>query len=144
MAVAASVWALIFAVIHLMWAIGWHVGLDAVTATAAFARPWFLAYDVAVAFGCVVVAAAFGLLAVNCHGRLRTAAHVVSVVAAAAVLVRAAAGLVALAWRATTVGAQASGWDAWFVLGAVLFCAAYRTVDVRRELPATRPGDPSR
>jgi hypothetical protein len=128
MAVAASLWSLIFAAAHLAWACGWYVGLDPVAAAAAFARPWFLAYDVTVALGCFVVAGAFGVLAANHGGRLRSAAHVVSVVAAVVVAVRAVTGLGALAWRGSALaGALASGWDGWFVLGAVLFGAALRT-----------------
>ena len=36
MAVAASLWSLIFAAAHLVWACGWCVGLDPVAAAAAF------------------------------------------------------------------------------------------------------------
>jgi len=42
--------------------------------------------------------------------------------------VRAVTGVGALAWRGSALaGALASGWDVWFVLGAVLFGAALRT-----------------
>ena len=128
MAVAASLWSLIFAAAHLVWACGWYVGLDPVAAAAAFDRPWFLAYDVVVALGCLIAASAFGVLAANRGGRLRSAAHLVSVVAAVVVAVRAVTGVGALAWRGSALtGALASGWDVWFVLGAVLFGAALRT-----------------
>ncbi len=127
MAVLASVWALFFAAVHLAWACGWYVGLDPVGAATAFARPWFLAYDIIVALGCVIAASAFSVLAANHGGRLRSAAHVVSVVAGVVVALRAVAGLGAIGWRGLGLaGASASGWDLWFVLGAVLFAAALR------------------
>jgi len=128
MAVAASLWSLIFAAVHLLWACGWYVGLDPVAAAAAFDRPLFLAYDVVVALGCLIAASAFGVLAANHRGRFRAAARVVCVVAAVVVAVRAVTGLGALAWRGFGLaGVFASGWDVWFVLGAVLLGAALRT-----------------
>ena len=60
---------------------------------AAFDRPWFLAYDVVVALGCLIAASAFGVMAANRSGRLRSAAHLVSVVAAVVVAVRGVTGL---------------------------------------------------
>lgn len=51
---AAAGWALVFAVFHVVWASGWYIGLDAVQARVAFAKPWFLAYDLVVACMCVV------------------------------------------------------------------------------------------
>ena len=128
MAVLASLWAVLFAALHLAWASGWYVGLDPVAAATAFARPWFLAYDFIVALGCFIAASAFSVLAANHRGRLRSAAHVISVVAADVVALRAVAGLGAIAWRGLGLaGAFAYVWDLWFVLGAVLFAAAIRT-----------------
>ena len=97
-------------------------------AATAFARPWFLAYDIIVALGCVIAASAFRVLAANPGGRLRSAARVVSLVAAVIVALRAVAGLGAIGWRGSGLaGTFASGWDLWFMLGAVLFAAALRT-----------------
>jgi|SRR5215203_1199653 len=127
MAVVASLWAVVFAAIHLLWACGWYVGLDPVTAATAFARPWFLTYDIIVALGCVIAASAFGVLAANHGGRLRAAAHQISVIATVVVALRAVAGLGAISWRGLGLAdAFASGWELWFVLGAVLFGAALR------------------
>ena len=128
MAVAAALWSLIFAAVHLAWAGGWYVGLDPVAAAAAFDRPWFLAYDVVVALACLIAAGAFGVMAVNHGGRFRSAAHVVIVMATGVVAVRAVTGLGALAWRGF---ALVSGWDVWFLLGAVLFGAALRPLSHR-------------
>jgi hypothetical protein len=127
MAAAASLWSLIFAAVHLLWACGWYVGLDAVAAAAAFDRPWFLSYDVVVAVACLIAASAFGVVAANHRGRLRAAAHAIIVRATVVVAARAVTGLFALAWRGVGLaGALASGWDVWFVLGAILFGAALR------------------
>jgi len=39
-------------VFHIIWAAGWYVGLDAEQAQKAFAKPWFMAYDLVVAGMC--------------------------------------------------------------------------------------------
>ena len=139
MAVLASLWAVFFAALHLAWACGWYVGLDPVAAAKTFARPWFLAYDVIVALACCIAASAFSVLATNHVGRVRYAAHVVSVVAAFVVTLRAVAGLGAIAWRGSSLAAAfASWWDLWFVLGAVLFAAA--TLRTRPRISAACAG----
>jgi hypothetical protein len=130
---AASLWSLIFAAVHLLWACGWYVGLDAVAAAAAFDRPWFLAYDVVVAVACLIAASAFGVVAANHRGRFRAAAHAIIVLATVVVAARAVTGIGALAWRGSGLaGALASGWDVWFVLGAILFGAALRARSILR------------
>ena len=45
-AYAAALWALVFAIFHFVWAAGWYPLLDAAQASAAFAIPWKLAYDI--------------------------------------------------------------------------------------------------
>ncbi len=45
----AALWALIFAALHLAWAMGWYVGLDHESARQAFQRRWFLVYDLVAA-----------------------------------------------------------------------------------------------
>src|SRR5918993_4676691 len=51
---AAALWALIFAALHVVWALGWYVGLDQESARQAFQRRWFLVYDLVAAGLCVV------------------------------------------------------------------------------------------
>src|SRR5918993_4448289 len=51
---AAALWALIFAALHVAWAMGWYIGLDQDSARQAFQRRWFLVYDLAAAGLCVV------------------------------------------------------------------------------------------
>ena len=50
----AALWALIFAALHVAWALGWYVGLDKELARQAFQRRWFLVYDLVAACLCVV------------------------------------------------------------------------------------------
>ena len=59
----AALWALIFAVFHVIWATGWHVGLQK-DPTAVVGKTWFLVYDLVVAGMCafaVPVALALGM-----------------------------------------------------------------------------------
>ena len=51
---AAALWSLIFAALHVAWALGWYVGLDQESARQAFQRRWFLVYDLIAAALCVV------------------------------------------------------------------------------------------
>lgn len=51
---AAALWALIFAVLHLVWAAGWYVGLEPEQARKAFEKKWFLVYDIVVAGICAL------------------------------------------------------------------------------------------
>jgi hypothetical protein len=46
---AAALWALVFAIFHVMWAAGWYVGLDPEWARIAFAKKPFLIYDLVIA-----------------------------------------------------------------------------------------------
>ena len=55
-AYAAALWALVFALFHIIWTFGWYVGLDQGFARTAFSKPLFLAWDVAVAGLCLLAA----------------------------------------------------------------------------------------
>jgi hypothetical protein len=46
----ATLWALIFGLLHVAWALGWYIGLDAEMARKAFEHGWFLAYDLIARF----------------------------------------------------------------------------------------------
>jgi hypothetical protein len=48
----AALWALIFAAFHIVWATGWYIGLEGEPASTAFAKRWFLVYDLVVAGMC--------------------------------------------------------------------------------------------
>ena len=53
-AYGAALWAAVFAVFHIVWAAGWYPLLDAEQARIAFAVFWKWAYDIAVAFICLI------------------------------------------------------------------------------------------
>ncbi|MFY0408159.1 hypothetical protein [Solicola sp. PLA-1-18] len=53
-AVVTAGWALLFGLVHLVWAAGWTVGLGP-EADGGFSG-WFLAYDLVAAAGCLVAA----------------------------------------------------------------------------------------
>jgi hypothetical protein len=62
-AYGAALWALVFAVLHVVWATGWYIGLPTEWAQKAFAQPWFLAYDLVVAgIGSLAVLVALALV----------------------------------------------------------------------------------
>src|SRR4030095_1299372 len=64
----AALWSLIFAALHVAWAMGWYVGLDHESARRAFQRRWFLVYDL-VAAGLCLVAFVLALAFVQEWGR---------------------------------------------------------------------------
>jgi hypothetical protein len=124
-AYAAALWALIFAVFHVIWATGWYVGLDHVQARIAFAKTPFFIYDLVVAGMCafaVPVALALempwgrrvprwlvGLFAWGGTGLLvlRSVASIVQ-------------GVYLIGSRQFVVDSRVK-WELWFYLGAILF-----------------------
>lgn len=124
---AASIWAASFAILHIVWALGWYVGLHQEEARKAFQRGWFLAYDLFAALLCVL-ASAVALALVGCGERqsppptLRGLAWCIT-----AILTMRGAASVIQAVYFTAAGRNVlevpSPWDAWFCLGAILFGA---------------------
>ena len=122
---AAALWALIFAALHVAWALGWYVGLDHESARQAFQRRWFLVYDL-VAAGLCMVAFVVALALVRRWGQ-HIPYSLVSKLAwggTALLVLRGGAGVaqdVFLAAFGTNLRAAAMLWDVWFCLGALLF-----------------------
>lgn len=122
---AAALWALVFAVFHVIWALGWYVGLDPVESAIAFRRPSMLAYDLVVAVMCVVGFLA-ALALVRPWGRrvpprvlgflLRTGTALLGLRAVASVIQTA----YLLAVGRFTYAVMGI-WEPWFWLGALLF-----------------------
>ncbi|MGH7471256.1 MAG: DUF3995 domain-containing protein [Longimicrobiales bacterium] len=127
-AFAAASWALIFGIFHVLWASGRYVGLDAEQARIAFARPWFLVYDLVVAAMCVIavpVALALGMP----WGR-RVSRRVLGFLAWTGTILL---GLRSCASLIQTGYLMAVGrfslrdfgiWEPWFYLGAFLFAVS--------------------
>jgi hypothetical protein len=125
---AAALWASIFAVFHIVWALGWYPLLYAEGARVAFATPWKWWFDVAVAAVCVV-AVPVVLAPVMSWGQ-RIPLHLMLTLAwvgTALLVIRSVASLVHAGYlvalgrfRFAVIG----GWEPWFYLGAVLFCVS--------------------
>jgi hypothetical protein len=125
---AAALWALIFAVLHVTWAAGWHIGLDPECAREAFELRWFLIYDLVVGALCAL-AALVALALVHPWG-MRLPRALVGGLAwsgSAVLILRGGAG------AAQTVYVTATGrrilvlsrfWELWFCVGAVLFAVS--------------------
>lgn len=144
-AYAAACWALIFGAFHIVWAFGWHIGLDPELARTAFANGWFLAYDVVVAGVCIV--GALVALALGLPRGLRLPRGILGVVAwtgTGLLVLRSVASLAQTAYLLITgqFDLRRMGvWEPWFYAGAALFglnCWRYW----RRPQPrATQPAD---
>jgi hypothetical protein len=122
---AAALWALIFAVFHVIWATGWYVGLDEEWARVAFAKPVFLAWDLVVA-GLCALAVFVELALVRPWGRRVPRPFIVFcawagtgllVFGTAFSLVRA----IYLAAKSRVSVLDLGIWDSWFYLGAIVF-----------------------
>lgn len=123
----AALWALIFGFLHIAWAFGWYLGLDAAAAQTAFERSWFLAFDLIAAFLCFVAA---GLVIIRLRSSFPPSASRFLIWSCAVILtLRGAAGAVN-AVRASIIGGSIaplfSFWDWWFCVGAFLFAASAR------------------
>ena len=131
----AALWALVFALLHVVWATGWYVGLEPEMAKA-FERPGFLAVDLAAA-GIFLVAAGVALALVRPWGR-RLPRWTVGLPAwiGTAVLTLRSAGSISHMIDAVIHGTlrPMDLWHLWFYIGAILFgLATWRFWTTRQE-----------
>jgi len=122
---AAALWALIFAVLHVVWATGWYVGLDAELSRKAFEQRWFLIYDLVVAALCAV-AVLVALALVHPWGTRLPRALVGGLAwsGSTVLVLRGGAGAVQSLYVAATgrnILVVYRLWELWFCVGAVLF-----------------------
>ena len=121
----AALWALVFAAFHVVWAMGWYIGLDQEPAGTAFARRWFLIYDLVVA-GMCAFAVPVALALFQPWGR-RVPRWLLGFLAwcgTGLLTLRGVGGVVQTAYFAAVgrpLPLWTARWDAWFCLGAVLF-----------------------
>lgn len=124
-AYGATLWALIFGLLHVFWAAGWYVGLDAEQARAAFERSWFYRYNLAAAGMCAVaVPLALSLRRAEKRGLPAQLSAVFGWSAAAILGLRGMAGVIKFAYLGVTGNDVANPiflWDFWFCLGGILF-----------------------
>jgi uncharacterized protein DUF3995 len=130
-AYAAAIWSLVFAIFHIVWAMGWYVGLEAEEARKAFQTTWKLVYDIVIAGMCV--AGIFLALAfVQSWGR-RLPAWAVNFAgwcATGLLLLRSGGSIVQIFYFAVTgkpknILDPMTLWELWFYLGTVLFCLSF-------------------
>jgi len=122
---SAALWALIFAGLHVVWAMGWYIGLHQELAEKAFQRQWFLVYDL-VAAGLCLLAAVVALALVQPWGRRlpRSLIHLLAWSGAGLLVLRGAAGVMQAVYYLAIGGNKLDVfalWAIWFCLGAVLF-----------------------
>ena len=126
MAYAAALWALIFAIFHIIWASGWYPLLaDPEQARIAFAIPWKWWFDVVVAAMCVV-AVPIALALVMTWGRHVPHRLIVTLAAigSALLVLRSTASLIQIGYFIATGRFRVAAvgiWEPWFYLGAILF-----------------------
>jgi hypothetical protein len=124
-AYAAALWALVFAVFHIVWAAGWYPLLNAEGARAAFATPWKWTFNAVVA-GMCMIAAPVALAPVMSWGR-RVPRRLIMTLAwtgTSLLVLRAAASLIQvtyLAARGRFRFTEMGIWEPWFYVGAILF-----------------------
>ncbi len=122
---AAALWAAIFAALHVVWALGWTVGLNEQQARMAFSNRWFLAYDLAVAAVCVYGVFVALSLAEPAARRMPPGLLRFSAWTGTILLVIRSGGSVLQALYLLAAGrfdAKRLGiWEPWFYLGAILF-----------------------
>lgn len=122
----AAFWALIFALLHVVWAMGWYIGLNPEAARKAFARSWFLAYDL-IAAGLCFLGAAVALIKFWGRRLPRLLAGILVWTCAGILALRGLAGVVKAVYLLAgeeNVSTAISFWDAWFCLGGILFGAS--------------------
>jgi hypothetical protein len=123
--VRAALWALAFAVFHVMWATGWYIGLDPEQARLAFARTPFLVYDIVVAGLCLFAVPVALALEMSWSRRVPQRLGLLFALAGTGLLLlRSVASIVQTVYLIFS-GKFAIGfsslWEVWFYLGATLF-----------------------
>ena len=126
----AAFWSLLFALAHIVWAMGWYVGLPAKEARQWFERTGFLVYDLIVA-GMCVVGVFVALALVQPWGRRLPRRLLLSLGWGAAGLLglRGVAGVlqgVYLIAFSKLTPSPMQLYDLWFCLGGVLFGVSVR------------------
>lgn len=135
-AYSAALWALIFAIFHIIWAAGWYPLLDAEGARIAFAVPWKWTFDAVVAVMCVI-AVPVALAPVTSLRQLvpRRFVYTLAWIGTTLLLVRSIASLIQAGYLVSTGRFGGFGiWEPWFYLGAVLFTLS--TLQSRRVAPS--------
>jgi hypothetical protein len=126
-AYAAALWALIFAVFHVIWATGWYVGLNPETARVAFAKTPFFVYDLVVVGLCAfAIPVALGL-AMSWGQRVPRLVGFFAWSGTGLLVLRSAASIIQAVYLIATGRflIEISGlWELWFYLGAILFSVA--------------------
>jgi hypothetical protein len=120
----AATWAGIFAVLHLVWASGWYIGLDQESARRAFAQRWFLVYDLVVAAMCVVAVAVAVALVRPIGSRLQPFVRALAWSGTGLLALRGGAGVLQTLFLLASdrqVQSMFWLWDVWFCAGAFLF-----------------------
>lgn len=130
---------MIFAAFHLVWATGWYIGLEAEPARTAFAKRWFLVYDLVVAGMCAFAVPVALALTLPWGRRLpRWLVGLFAWVGVGLLVLRASGSLIQLLYMVATgtfVPRPRDLWEVWFYLGAVLF-----GISAWRFWRASRPG----
>ncbi len=125
LAYGAALWSLTFACLHIVWAAGSFIGLEAEFARKAFAQHWFLAYDLAVAGTCLF-GVAIALALVRPWGRRlpRWAVGGLAWAGTGLLTLRAASSLAQVLYlvvQGSFVVRPMHFWEIWFYVGAILF-----------------------
>jgi hypothetical protein len=127
-AYAAALWALIFAVFHVIWATGWYVGLNPETARIAFAQTPFFVYDLLVAGICAFAVPVALALAMPWGRRLpRGLVGLFAWTGTGLLVLRSVASVIQAVYLIVTrqFPVEIRGlWELWFYLGAILFSLA--------------------
>jgi hypothetical protein len=127
-AYSAALWALIFAIFHVIWATGWYVGLDPEAARKAFAKTPFFVYDLVVAGMCAFAEPVALALAMPWGCRIpRRLDGLFAWTGTGLLLLRSVASVVQAVYLIGTrqFPVETRGlWELWFYLGATLFSLA--------------------
>lgn len=133
----AAAWAFVFAVLHFVWAAGFYIFLPENLASKAFAQRWFLIYDLAAGFSCLIGAVMILYLAYSFGDKsFRAGVKFLMIVGTVILVLRAIAGIGKFLYvllQKQSLAESISFWDLWFCLGAGLFALSLSNVLRRRQ-----------
>lgn len=126
----AVTWCVVFGVAHVLWLLGFYIGLPADGAAQAFSRPWFWYYNLFAGIACFIgIFIALGLTSEQRKPGWHRFVIIGGWLYTILLLLRSTGGLVQftlMAFQGSVTFNSLLFWDFWFCLGFVAFAFCLR------------------
>jgi uncharacterized membrane protein len=124
----AAIWAVLFGILHLIWATGYYLWLSNKQAEQAFEKTWFYVYNLIAAL-LFLLAGGLGILLSNNKTKWKKLVIICGWCCAVILIIRGMSAV--LLWLYFNISRNLnytalSFWDIWFLIGGLLFLLSVR------------------